>query len=55
MFAMLAAFMVNTFIAIDRHAHSASDTIYGIFPFWSGAFLLYQWLAATLDGRGWWR
>ena len=27
------AFCVQVFIAVDRHSHSASDTLYGIFPF----------------------
>ena len=48
----LLAFMANTFVAIDRHSHSVSDTLYGIFPFWGCAFLLYQWLAATLTRGG---
>ncbi len=40
------AFAVNTFMAIDRHSHSNSDTLYGIFPFWVPTFLLWAWLAA---------
>lgn len=50
LFVGLLAFMANTFVAIDRDSHSVSDTLYGIFPFWGCAFLLYQWLAGALDG-----
>ena len=25
-------FSVQVFVAVDRHSHSASDTLYGIFP-----------------------
>ncbi|HSR64445.1 MAG TPA: hypothetical protein VLM17_02415 [Xanthomonadaceae bacterium] len=39
------AFCADVFVAIDRHAHSASDTLYGVFPYWACAFLLYEWIA----------
>ena len=39
------AFCVQVFIAVDRHSHSASDTLYGIFPFFASAFLLFDWIA----------
>jgi hypothetical protein len=39
-------FCVNVFIAIDRHSHSASDTLYGIFPFWVPALMLLEWVAS---------
>ncbi len=39
------AFCVNVFIAIDRHSHSVSDTLYGVFPFFTCTFLLLDWLA----------
>lgn len=39
------AFAVNVFVTIDRHSHSASDTLYGIFPFWASTFLLWLWVA----------
>jgi hypothetical protein len=38
-------FCVNVFLAIDRHSHSVSDTLYGIFPFFTCAFLLLDWIA----------
>ena len=39
------AFCDNVFIAIDRHSHSASDTLYGVFPFFTCTFLLLDWIA----------
>jgi hypothetical protein len=39
------AFCAQVFLAIDRHSHSASDTLYGIFPFFACAFLLFDWIA----------
>jgi hypothetical protein len=39
------AFCVRVFLAMDRHSHSASDTLYGVFPFFACAFLLYDWIA----------
>lgn len=39
------AFCVQVFIAIDRNSHSASDTLYGVFPFFACVFLLFDWLA----------
>lgn len=40
-----AAVAVNGFLAVDRRSHSVSDTLYGIFPFWVPALLLWLWLA----------
>lgn len=38
-------FCLTVFLAVDRHSHSASDTLYGIFPFFVCAFLLVDWVA----------
>lgn len=38
-------FCVNVFVAIDRHSHSVSDTLYGVFPFFACTFLLVDWVA----------
>ena len=43
---LVLAFCVQVFLAVDRHSHSASDTLYGIFPFWACAFLLHDWIAS---------
>ena len=39
------AFCVQVFLAIDRHSHSASDTLFGIFPYFVCCFLLFDWIA----------
>ncbi|HEX7617944.1 MAG TPA: hypothetical protein VF480_04405 [Verrucomicrobiae bacterium] len=39
------AFCIHVFAAVDRHAHSASDTLYGVFPFFASVFLLFDWVA----------
>ena len=47
------AFCVQVFIAVDRHSHSASDTLYGVYPFFVTTFLLWSWLAdRTARERG---
>jgi hypothetical protein len=38
-------FCLAVFLAVDRHSHSASDTLYGIFPFFASTFLLLDWIA----------
>jgi hypothetical protein len=40
-------FCVQVFVAIDRHSHSASDTLYGIFPYFACCFLLFNWIASN--------
>ena len=42
--ALAGVFLVTVFLAVDRHSHSASDTLYGIFPFFACTFLLLDWL-----------
>lgn len=39
------AYLVTVFIAIDRHSHSVSDTLYAFFPQAAAAFLLWDWIA----------
>ena len=41
------AFCINVFLAIDRHSHSVSDTLYGVFPFFACTFLLLHWIARS--------
>lgn len=51
--ALVAAFCGQVFLAVDRHSHSASDTLYGIFPYVVPALMLLNWVASkTTDGRG---
>ena len=42
---LAAAFCLTVFTAVDRHSHSVSDTLYGVFPYFACAFLLVDWLA----------
>lgn len=42
---VLLAFWVNVSLGIDRHSHSASDTMYGVFPYIVTSFLLLLWVA----------
>jgi hypothetical protein len=44
-------FCVQVFIAIDRHSHSVSDTLYGVFPYFACCFLLLNWVASNTCGR----
>jgi len=44
-------FCVQVFVAIDRHSHSASDTLYGVFPYFACCFLLFNWVASNTQGR----
>jgi len=48
---LAALFCLTVFTAIDRHSHSASDTLYGIFPFFACTFLLLDWIGAKASGR----
>ena len=40
-----AAFIVQTFLVVDARSHSATDTLYAVFPYASTSFLLWLWLA----------
>lgn len=46
----LIAFCVQVFLAIDARSHSASDTLYGVFPFWTVTFLLWDWIGSRAIG-----
>jgi hypothetical protein len=48
--AAAVALCTQVFVAIDRHSHSVSDTLYGIFPYFAGSFLLLNWLAGKTAG-----
>jgi hypothetical protein len=39
-------FCATVFMAVHRHSHSVSDTLYGIFPFFVCTFLLVDWVAS---------
>lgn len=40
-----AYFCFTVFMAADRHAHSVSDVVYDVFPFFACTFLLVDWIA----------
>ena len=44
-------FCVTVFRAIDRHSHSVSDTLYGVFPFFVCTFLLVDWIAGRTSEK----
>ena len=44
-------FCAQVFLAVDRHSHSVSDTLYGIFPFFASTFLLFDWLAGKTSDK----
>jgi hypothetical protein len=46
------AFCADVFIAVDRHSHSVSDTLYGVYPFFVTTFLLWSWVAGRTAGEG---
>ena len=41
---LAAIFCLTVFVAVDRHSHSVSDTLYGVFPFFACTFLLLDWI-----------
>jgi hypothetical protein len=47
LYVVIIFFCVNVFIAIDRHSHSVSDTLYGIFPYFVSAFTVLFWIASN--------
>jgi len=44
-------FCLTVFRAVDRHSHSASDTLYGVFPFFACTFLLLDWIGGTMSDK----
>jgi hypothetical protein len=48
---LVLIFWVQVFLAIDRHSHSVSDTLYGIFPYYVPSFLLLLWMASKTSRR----
>ena len=46
-----ALFCVQVFVAIDRHSHSATDTLHGVFPYFTCGFLLLNWVASNTSRK----
>ena len=51
LYLLAIAFCVTVFIAVDRHSHSVSDTLYGIYPYFLPTFLLLDWVARRTGER----
>ena len=49
LYLLAAVFCATVFVAVDRRSHSASDTLYGIYPFFVATFLLLDWIARRLS------
>ena len=47
---LAAIFCLTVFTAVDRHSHSVSDTLYGIFPFFVCTFLMVDWIGSRTSG-----
>jgi hypothetical protein len=47
---LAAAFCAQVFLAVDRHSHSASDTLYGIFPYVVPCLMILNWVASKTAG-----
>ena len=43
---MAVAFCTQVFVAVDRHSHSVSDTLYGIFPYIVPCLIVLEWIAS---------
>jgi hypothetical protein len=44
---LVIAFCATVFITADRNSHSASDTLYGFFPYLVSAFTILFWIAGN--------
>jgi hypothetical protein len=49
--AVAAAFCAQVFWFVDKHPHSVSNTLYGIFPFSVPTLLALAWLADRTGGQ----
>jgi hypothetical protein len=47
----MLAFCAQVFLVIDRKSHSATDTLYSVFPFFACAFLLFDWIAGRTSDK----
>lgn len=43
---LCAVFCAQVFVAVDRHSHSVSDTLYAIFPYFVPSFMVLNWIAS---------
>ncbi|MEA3002512.1 MAG: hypothetical protein QOH81_1300 [Sphingomonadales bacterium] len=45
------AFCAHIFLFVDHRAHSVTDALYGIFPYWGPTLLALAWIADRTGGR----
>jgi hypothetical protein len=45
------AFCAQVFLAVDRKSHSVNDLLYDVFPFFTGTFLLFDWIAGRTSDK----
>jgi hypothetical protein len=43
---LAALFCIQVFGAVERHSHSVSDTLYGLFPYVVSCLVLLNWVAS---------
>lgn len=43
-------FCILVFVIVDRHSHSASDTLFGVMPFFAPAAVLLYWIVSRTCG-----
>jgi len=48
---LIVTFCIQVFLAVDRHSHSVSDTLYGIFPYVVPSLLVLNWIASKTSER----
>jgi len=47
----IVTFCIQVFLVVDRHSHSVSDTLYGIFPYVVPSLLVLNWIASKTSER----
>ena len=47
---LAGVFCAQVFVAVDRHSHSVSDTLDGIFPYLVPSLMLLNWAASKTNG-----
>jgi len=48
---LVAVFCAQVILAVDRHSHSVSDTLYGVFPYVVPCLMLLNWVASKTSGE----
>ena len=49
---LVLVFCAQVFLAVDRHSHSATDTLYGLFPYVVPSLMVLNWVASKTAGSG---